>query len=196
MSLAPLGSCSLSICNLHLALRTCWLVLFFISQRVGLLPKQAASLLTTALYCLPRCLVHNHRESSISSCWGSNDTSNTRNSCYYDCAKHFICFISFNLPAREVAQSVPTPCDPMDYIAYQVPLSMGFSRQEYWSGLPFPSPRDLPYPGFEPNLPHCGQMLYHLSQQGSPARVAILIIYHYPQLGSKAAETQIACFCS
>ena len=30
-------------------------------------------------------------------------------------------------------------CDPMGSIAYQVPLSMGFSRQEYWSGLPFPS---------------------------------------------------------
>ena len=35
-------------------------------------------------------------------------------------------------------------------IAYQAPLSMGFSRQEYWSGLPFLSPVDLPNPGFEP----------------------------------------------
>ena len=35
-------------------------------------------------------------------------------------------------------------------IAYQAPLSMGFSRQEYWSGLPFPSPGDLPDPGIEP----------------------------------------------
>ena len=35
-------------------------------------------------------------------------------------------------------------------VAYQAPLSMGFSRQEYWSGLPFPSPRDLPDPGIEP----------------------------------------------
>ena len=32
----------------------------------------------------------------------------------------------------------------------QAPLSMGFSRQEYWSGLPFPSPGDLPDPGIEP----------------------------------------------
>ena len=32
----------------------------------------------------------------------------------------------------------------MDYVACQAPLSMGFSRQEYWSGLPFPSPGDLP----------------------------------------------------
>ena len=35
-------------------------------------------------------------------------------------------------------------------IAYHVPPSMGFSRQEYWSGLPFPSPEDLPDPGIEP----------------------------------------------
>ena len=35
-------------------------------------------------------------------------------------------------------------------VARQAPLSMGFSRQEYWSGLPFPSPGDLPDPGVEP----------------------------------------------
>ena len=38
-------------------------------------------------------------------------------------------------------------------VAYQVALSMGFSRQEYWSGLPFPSPGDLPNPGIEPGSP-------------------------------------------
>ena len=37
--------------------------------------------------------------------------------------------------------------------AGQVPLSMEFSRQEYWSGLPFPSPGDLPHPGMEPRSP-------------------------------------------
>ena len=37
--------------------------------------------------------------------------------------------------------------------ACQAPLSMGFSRQEYWSGLPFPSPGDLPDPGIEPGSP-------------------------------------------
>ena len=35
-------------------------------------------------------------------------------------------------------------------VAYKAPLSMKFSRQEYWSGLPFPSPGDLPDPGIEP----------------------------------------------
>ena len=38
-------------------------------------------------------------------------------------------------------------------IAYQASLSMGFSRQEYWSGVPFPSPGDLPDPGIEPLSP-------------------------------------------
>ena len=42
----------------------------------------------------------------------------------------------------------------------QAPLSMGFSRQEYWSGLPFPSPGDLPDPGIT-DLPHCRQTFYH-----------------------------------
>ena len=35
-------------------------------------------------------------------------------------------------------------------VAYQAPLSMGFSRQEYWSGLPCPPPRDIPNPGIKP----------------------------------------------
>ena len=38
-------------------------------------------------------------------------------------------------------------------IAYQAPPSMGFFRQEYWSGLPFPSAGDLPDPGIEPRSP-------------------------------------------
>ena len=38
-------------------------------------------------------------------------------------------------------------------VAHQVPLSMGFSRQDSWSGLPFPSPGDLPDPGIEPTSP-------------------------------------------
>ena len=38
-------------------------------------------------------------------------------------------------------------------VAYQAPPTMGFSRQEYWNGLPFPSPGDLPNPGIEPRSP-------------------------------------------
>ena len=52
----------------------------------------------------------------------------------------------------EVAQSCPTLCDPMDCYG-QAPPSMGFSRQEYWSGLPFLSPEDLPNTGIKPGSP-------------------------------------------
>ena len=45
-------------------------------------------------------------------------------------------------------QLCPTLCDPMD-LACQATLSMGFSRQEYWSGLPCPPPGDLPDAGIE-----------------------------------------------
>ena len=38
-------------------------------------------------------------------------------------------------------------------VTHQAPLSLGFSRQEYWSGLPFPHAEDLPYPGIEPASP-------------------------------------------
>ena len=54
-------------------------------------------------------------------------------------------------------------------LARQASLSMGFSRQEYWSGLPFPSPGDLPTQGPNLGLLHCRQILYHGSHQGSPA---------------------------
>ena len=51
----------------------------------------------------------------------------------------------------EVSQSCPTLCDHMD--CSQAPPSMGFSREEYWNGLPFPSSGDLPNPGIEPGSP-------------------------------------------
>ena len=52
-------------------------------------------------------------------------------------------------------------------ITHQAPLSMGFSRQEYWSGLPFLSPGDLPDPGVEPGSPSLQALSLPLSHQGS-----------------------------
>ena len=52
-------------------------------------------------------------------------------------------------------------------VAYQALPSMGFSRQEYWIGLPFPSPADLPNPGIEPGLLHCRPTVYRLIKVGS-----------------------------
>ena len=56
-------------------------------------------------------------------------------------------------------------------VACQAPLSMGFSQQEYWSGLPFPSPGDLPDPGIKPVSPLSSALaggFFTLNHQGSP----------------------------
>ena len=50
-------------------------------------------------------------------------------------------------------------------VAYQASPSMGFSRQEYGSGLPFPSQEIFPTQGLNVGLPYCRQTLYHLSHQ-------------------------------
>ena len=53
--------------------------------------------------------------------------------------------------------------------ARQAPLSTERCRQEYWRGLPLPSPGDFSDPGTEPTSQHCRQFLYCLSHQGSPS---------------------------
>ena len=63
--------------------------------------------------------------------------------------------LSFNSKSQVkvlVTQSCLIFCNPWA-IAHQAPLSVRFPRQEYWSGLPFPSPADLPDPGIEPMSP-------------------------------------------
>ena len=57
----------------------------------------------------------------------------------------------------------PMDCSP------PAPLSMGFPSQEYWSGLPFSSPRELPDPGIKPGSP------YHLSHQGTCVCVCVCV---------------------
>ena len=67
-------------------------------------------------------------------------------------------------------QSCPALCDPMDN-ACQAPLSIGFSKQEYWSGLPCPLPGDLPDPGIKPTSPPAPALQADslpLSNQGKP----------------------------
>ena len=72
-----------------------------------------------------------------------------------------------------VARSCPTLVTPWT-VAYQAPLSMDFSRQESWSGLPFPFPGDLPDPGIEPAFPALQVDSLPLSHQGSPLKNTIL----------------------
>ena len=65
------------------------------------------------------------------------------------------------------AQSYSTLCNPWT-VACQVPLSMGFFRQKYWSGLPLPPPRNLPDLGIKPTSPTLQLGSLPLSHQGIP----------------------------
>ena len=68
-----------------------------------------------------------------------------------------------------VTKSCPTLLQvALRITAHQAPLSMGFSRQEYWSGLPFPSPGELPHPGIESSSPALQVDSLPLSHWGSP----------------------------
>ena len=69
-------------------------------------------------------------------------------------------------------------------IAGQAPLSMGFSRQEYWGGLPFPSPGDLPDPGIEPMCPALAGRLFTSEPPGKPG----LTSYSFPMSSERSSN--------
>ena len=75
-----------------------------------------------------------------------------------------------------VAKLCLNVCNPMDYIAHQAPLSMGFPRQKQGSRFPFPSPGDLPNPGIEPRCPALQADSLPSKPQGKPH--ILLHIYH------------------
>ena len=58
-----------------------------------------------------------------------------------------------NMPKRISVKAVAFEQTESGSNSVQAPLSLGFSREEYWSGFPFPSPGDLPNPGIEPESP-------------------------------------------
>ena len=60
-------------------------------------------------------------------------------------------------------------------IAHQAPLSIGFPRQEYWSGLPFPSPGHLPDPGVEPGSP---ALQADSLSSGKPEKLTFSLFFH------------------
>ena len=89
----------------------------------------------------------------------------------------FNCKIAMLTNASVCAQSLSHVwlfCDPMD-IRPPAPLSKEFSRQEYWSGLPFPPPGDLPNPGTELSLLHWQADSLPLSHLGS----SNFLIFHF-----------------
>ena len=73
---------------------------------------------------------------------------------------------NIHMYACPVTQSRPTLCDPMT-VTLQAPLYMEFSRQEHRSGLPFPSPGDLPNPGVKPKPPALAGMFFITMPQHS-----------------------------
>ena len=65
-------------------------------------------------------------------------------------------------------------------IAHQAPLSMGFCRQECWSGFLFPSPGDLPNPGIKPTFPESPALaggFFSTESSGRPKILVLLVIY-------------------
>ena len=61
-------------------------------------------------------------------------------------------------------------------IAHQIPLSVGFTRQEYWSGLPLPPPADLPSPGLEPASPASPALAGRVFTTEPPGKPKAMII--------------------
>ena len=98
-----------------------------------------------------------HNDKHLTSCWQQNGQKCGPPRPHADasalCCEHSVTSalaavkVSDTSPSRVRLVAIPWP------VVYQASLSMGFSRQEYWSGLPFPSPGDLPDPGIKPRSP-------------------------------------------
>ena len=80
--------------------------------------------------------------------------------------QHFLS-VSSLFPVLSLSSNVQLFTTPWT-VACHAPLSIGFFRQEYWSGFPFPPPGNLPSPGMEHGSLHCRQILYQLNHHRSP----------------------------
>ena len=76
----------------------------------------------------------------------------------------------YTLPFVVVVQTLSCiqPFANPQTVARQAPLAMGFPRQEYWNGLPFPSPGDIPSPGMEPTSPELAGGFFTTEPPGKP----------------------------
>ena len=79
-----------------------------------------------------------------------------------------------------VTQSCPT-LQPHGLVARQAPLSMEFSREEHWSGVPFPSPGDLPNTGIEPRSLELAGRFFTTEPPGKPCGCVLIKFYLYKQ---------------
>ena len=88
--------------------------------------------------------------------------------CVRVCACVCMCGGAYNFWSCSFSCSVMSDSVTPWTVAHQGPLTTGFSRQEYWSGLPFPSPGDPPDPGIEPASPALAGGFSTTERQGSP----------------------------
>ena len=94
-----------------------------------------------------------------------------------------------------VAQSCPALCSPMDYSPPGSP-AMEFSKQEYWSGLPFPLQGIAPTQGLNPGLLHCRWILNQLSHKENP-RILEWVAYSFSSGSSQPRNrTRVSCIAS
>ena len=89
------------------------------------------------------------------------------------------------------AQSCPTVCDSMDYSPSGSSAHGKFSRQEYGSGLPFPTPGDLPDPGIEPMSPELAGRSFTTALFGKPIYLSIYLSVHLSIYLNPPIETNI-----
>ena len=81
-------------------------------------------------------------------------------------------------------------------VAHQAPPSMGFSRQEHWSGLPFPSPGDLPDPGIEPRSPALQADAFTSELPRKPKNTRVVAISYSRRSSRPRNQTCVSCiFC-
>ena len=73
-------------------------------------------------------------------------------------------------------------------VAHQAPLPIGFSRQEYWNWLPFPSPEHLPNPRIKPGSFPCRRILYHLRHQESTCKSFFCVPHVYMHTHKEVSE--------
>ena len=95
----------------------------------------------------------------------------------------------FGVVGGLVTKSCPTLATPWAR-DHQAPRSLRFSRQEYWTGLPFPSPGDLPNPGIEPWSPELQANSLLTELQGKIASFWCYFIFTFPGNGSLALEAR------
>ena len=79
-------------------------------------------------------------------------------------------------------------------VACQAPLSMGFSRQEYWSELPFPFPGDPPHPGFEPMSPAGQADSLLLSHLGGPGHSVGQLTFFLQNVSGKKSKSRAVLY--